>query len=139
MEYLQGLNKTTALELLKTKEEWAQKEVKVIISSLKLNTETVIINTVKVGDVIKTRLNHLAVVFKIKNNIVYSVLITTEENTFGILIKSHSRFYPNCFLTATIITESIVNTTSKIVNLYDCNKDITLLKIKLKEFYKNII
>lgn len=139
MEYLQGLNKTTALELLKTKEEWSQKEVRVIISSLKLATECVPIITVKIGDVVKTRLNHLAVVFKIKNNIVYSVLITTEENTFGILVKSHSRFYPGCFLTSTVVTESVVNTTSRIVNLYDCSKDITTLKSKLKEFYKNVI
>jgi len=136
-EDLQGLTKEQFLLVLDNN-ELNVKQIKTIINSMKFNQICQQTNELKIGDIVTCRLRHPSLVIKIKNNLVYSVLLTTEETTEGILMKSNSRFFTTSYLTNTVVVHSLTDSISRFIGLYDNNKDIIEIKKKLKEFYKQL-
>lgn len=135
---IHSLNRQEVLDVLKTKETWPRKDVTVMVSTMKgLKLEP---TSIKIGDVHTTNgLGHPAVVFKITGDVAYSVLLTTDDTVLSIIKKCDSRFFPNSYLTGTIIATSKENVLSTLFKIYDNNKEIRKLKKYLSDSYKHIL
>jgi hypothetical protein len=96
-------------------------------------------NIIKVGDILVNQLRHPALVFKIHHGLVYSVLLTSNEETAGIMIPCNSRFFTTSYITYTIVINTYDDAIKRFSGVYDCNKDITQIKLKLKQFYKQLL
>lgn len=135
---IQSLTKAEAIEIAKIKTNWTNKEVIQMVSTLKgTRLETTI---VRIGDVHTTNgLGHPAVVFKIADNTVYSVLLTTDETCLAIIKKCDSRFFPDSYLTGTVTVMPKDKVLANLYRTYDNNKEIQKLKKYLIDIYKHIL
>lgn len=139
MSELQGLTKEQAIILIEGKSVWTQKEVRTIVHGLKIKTY-MHVDKLKIGDIYIHRvLSHPAVVISIKNNICYSLLITSEETTEGILDEAKTRYliYPS-FITATMVSNTVEYAQKNLVAIYGNNKHLAAVKKKFKELIKNL-
>jgi len=139
MDDLKGLTKAQAISIIDQQTSWSNTHIKHLLHSLKSDIKSLASNSLKVGDVINTRLVHPGLVLKVSNGIVICCLMTTEQTTEGILLKSNSRFFEGSYLTNTIIIHTLEESLTRFRGVYDCKQDITLIKKKLKEFYKSIL
>lgn len=133
---IQSLTKSEAIDIARTKEKWTSKELVMMVSTLKsVGLQT---DTIKVGD-IHAALGHPAVVFKVYQDLAYSVLITSDDTCLSIIKKCNSRFFPNSYLTGTIIVSSKEKALASLFKIYDNNKELRWLKNYLKNIYKHVL
>lgn len=115
-----------------------QREVLHMLNTMKLSTFDTRPNYLKLGDVyMNPIIKHPVLIIKIKNDVAYGVSLTTEESYVGILMKSNSRFYPDSYITSTIITTNA--SSIKLHGVYDCPSDLRELKKLLKQHYKKLL
>jgi hypothetical protein len=136
---LTGLTRVQAISMIDQQSSWSNTHIKHLLHSLKSDAKSLTSSSLKVGDVINTRLVHPGLILKIGNGIVICCLMTTEVTTEGILLKSNSRFFEGSYLTNTIVIHTIEESLTRFKGVYDCKSDVTLIKKKLKEFYKEIL
>jgi hypothetical protein len=115
-----------------------QREILHMLNTLKLNTFDTKPEYLKLGDVYMNLIvKHPVLIIKVKDNIAYGVALTTEESYVGILMKSNSRFYPDSYITSTMIT--IDASSIRLHGVYDCPSDLRELKKLLKQYYKKLL
>lgn len=115
-----------------------QREVLHMLSTMKISTFDTNPSYLKIGDVyINPIIKHPVVIIKLKDDIAYGASLTTEESYVGILMKSNSRFYPDSYITSTIITTNASHI--KVHGVYDCPSDLRELKKLLKQHYKKLL
>jgi len=137
---LQGLTRQEALELIKKKSTWSDKEITTLISSMK-GKLTLVPTMLKPGDIHTCNglMGHPAVIFKIDGEDVYSVLLTTEPSTPGILKKCDSRWFENSYFTSTVVKNNKSDLINDIKTVYDNNRDLKEMTKLLKSSYAKIL
>ena len=95
---------------------------------------------IKMGDVftIKELGNHRCLVIKTTKDLVYSLMITSNENTTGIIEPTKSRFYSALFITSTLIIKSKDYAIANYENSFENNKQVLQVKKTFKLTMKNL-
>lgn len=134
------LNKTPQElhKIIPLQQNWSSENVMAMISSLKSIRPTIEKEDIKVGDVfLNVSLHHPAIVIKVKDEIGYCLLMTTEETTPGILTKLESRFFKFSFITSTLILVPTENISKRFIGIIENHKCKQLIKI-YKEYVSKI-
>lgn len=135
---LNSLTREEIFKLLDSKESYSNKDFKIMLSTMKKSIYTFRVSEVKIGDIHKVMtLGHPAVIIAIKDNICYSLLLTTEETTVGILGPIASR-YINGYVSNTIVTNQKEMIKDNIITIYGNNKELSSYKKQFKELIKNL-
>ena len=95
------------------------------INGMKIKS-SLYLDRIKIGDVYNCRElgNHPCLVIKMKNNLVYSLMLTTNKETIGIIERCESRFYPLSFITQTLIIKSEEYCITNFHSVFENNKQI---------------
>jgi hypothetical protein len=136
------ITKTDFIALTMTKNSWTGLEIRQIIARLELksviNGNKPIDNSIKVGDVIGTALNHPALVIKVKSGIAICVIMTTEVTCTSIICEQKSRFTQG-YITASITTYTIEEAFKRYQFSYDNYSHIREILKLIKVKYKSIL
>jgi hypothetical protein len=136
------ITKNDFIALTMTKNSWTGLEIRQIIARLELksiiNGNKPIDNSIKVGDVIGTALNHPALVIKVKNGIAICVIMTTEVTCSNIICEQKSRFTQG-YITSSITTYTIEEAFKRYQFTYDNYSHIREILKHIKIKYKYIL
>lgn len=139
LQQLQGLTRDQAVDMCEKKKDWTVAEVKHMLSGMKLTLNTVNVDEIKIGDVIRPNgLGHPSIIFSITGTNVFSIILTTEKSCPAILRACSSRKYSTSFFTYTVAVHILSEVKGMILDIYDNPKELKEIKHLVKKFYRGL-
>lgn len=135
-----GLSREEIVQLTYTKDNFTALELRTMISQMKSYKLMRDHSIIKVEDICRVNtLNHPGLVIKVTKDLIYLVILTTEESFIGNRGQCQSRFLPNSYWTSTIVPLSHQDAIKNTQGLYDNHKHVREIKKQLRSYYKNLL
>src|SRR6478609_5782444 len=132
---LNALTRDQILGLTQTKHAWTGAEVRSVVSTMK-SVKNLFPTKLKEGDIVY-HLGHPCIIFRIKGELAYIALLTTEETCAANLGTYASRFISGNY-TSTITVVKTASVVDKFCGILDDRKKLWEIKRNLKAHYLNL-